>query len=179
MTNEPIPPTRRRWFQFRLRTLLVVMLVISLGMGWVMKERRRIAERREAFVSAGLMFSVGEDSYQPVWHLILFGVDVRFASRIWGDSTTTDDGLVHLRELTRLHSLYLRGDQVTDAGMVHLKGLKQLQVLNLNGTQVTDSGLEQLRELTQLKILWLTDTQVTYAGVAKLQTALPNCKIYP
>ena len=27
-------PNRRRWFQFRLRTLLILMLVISCGLGW-------------------------------------------------------------------------------------------------------------------------------------------------
>lgn len=200
MTTEPTP-TRRRWFQFRSRTLFVVTIVVSLGSAWAIKVRR-IAERRDAFISAGLMFSVREDSYQPLWHLILFGMDVRFAARIWGDSTTTDDGLVHLRELTHLHSLYLSGDQVTDSGLSHLKGLTQLEILSLGGTQltddgvanlkrliqlqelvldgteITDAGLSHLHGLTKLRSLHLGSTRITNDGIAKLQAALPNCKIH-
>ncbi len=66
---------------------------------------------------------------------------------------------------------------VTDASLKHLRVLTHLPVLNLVGTQVTDSDLEQLKGLTQLRALHLTGTKVTDAGVAKLQQALPNCKI--
>ena len=41
----------------------------------------------------------------------------------------------------------------------------------------TDAGLDRLKGFTQLRELDLTGTQVTDAGVAKLQKALPNCKI--
>jgi hypothetical protein len=45
---------------------------------------------------------------------------------------------------------------------------------------VTDrfNPFNNLKGLTQLQILDLQRTKVTDAGVAKLQQALPNCKIY-
>ena len=43
-----------------------------------------------------------------------------------------DAGLAHLKGLTRLQVLNLRGTGVSDAGLVNLKGLTQLQTLNLN-----------------------------------------------
>ena len=43
--------------------------------------------------------------------------------------------------------------------------------------QCDDNTLLQLRCLTKLKHVELTMTNVTDEGVAKLQQALPNCKI--
>ena len=40
-------------------------------------------------------------------------------------------------------SVNLRRTEVTDAGLVHLKGLKNLQTLFLNSTKITDAGLVQ------------------------------------
>jgi len=85
MTNEPIQ-ARRRWFQYRLRTLLVAMLVISLGMGWVIKERRRIAERREVLETAGLFANAKYE--QPAWRTMMLGDDwPAFFSSIDGSSS--------------------------------------------------------------------------------------------
>jgi hypothetical protein len=47
----------------------------------------------------------------------------------------------------------------------------------LSETKVSDQGLEHLRGLSDLIELHLIKTEVTAAGVAKLQAALPNCKI--
>ena len=56
-------------------------------------------------------------------------------------------------DLTTLNRLNLSQNPITDAGLVHLRGLTELRELNVQLTQVTD------------------------AGVAKLQKALPKCKI--
>ncbi len=55
--------------------------------------------------------------------------------------------------------------------------MTELQHLWLQNMRVTDAGLEDLTGLTKLATLDLSGTQVTDAGVAKLQQALPNCKI--
>ncbi len=89
----------------------------------------------------------------------------------------TDAGLVNLKGLARLQKLDIGVTAVTDAGLVNLKDLTQLQELSLFGTRVTDAGLEHLWGLTQLQDLNLISTQGTDAGGAKLQQALPKCKI--
>ena len=61
---------------------------------------------------------------------------------------------------------------------MHLKGLTSLQTLDLRGSQITDTGLAHLKGLTGLQTLYLRSTKVTDAGVAELKKALPNCKIY-
>jgi hypothetical protein len=45
-TEAPRP--RRRWLQFSLRTLLVVMLVAALGMAWVARQRQLAWQRQQA-----------------------------------------------------------------------------------------------------------------------------------
>jgi Leucine-rich repeat (LRR) protein len=90
----------------------------------------------------------------------------------------TDDGLVYLKELKQLQTLYLSGTQVTDAGLVHLKELKQLQSLDLSFTQVTDAGLVHLKELKQLQSLEIGDTQVTDDGLVHLKELKQLQKLY-
>ena len=47
-TAEPKKP-RRRWFQFRLRTLLIGMMLLSVPLGDVAHELRIVAERKAWF----------------------------------------------------------------------------------------------------------------------------------
>jgi len=62
------------------------------------------------------------------------------------NTTVSDEGLRHLKELTKLHALAFSGArQITDAGVVHLKGLESLKRLDLHGTGVTNAGERELQ----------------------------------
>lgn len=63
-------------------------------------------------------------------------------------------------------------EDVRDAGLVHLRGLTGLRELNLRGTKVSDAGLVHLKALTGLRKLDLRHTKVSEAGVQDLQKAL-------
>jgi internalin A len=43
-------------------------------------------------------------------------------------------------------TLYLVETNVTDAGLEHLKGLTRLQILSIKGTKVTDEGVKKLQQ---------------------------------
>ena len=109
-----------------------------------------------------------------LWHLEGFG-HLRHLE-LFG-TKATDAGLGHLAKLGQLQELNLWETQVTDAGLPYLAGLNQLRRLNLNETQVTDAGLRHLVGLRHLETLNLYGTKVSDAGIAKLQRALPDCKI--
>jgi serine/threonine protein kinase len=81
-------------------------------------------------------------------------------------SAVTDDGLVHLRGLSRLIELDLNRTQISDAGLAPLGPLTQLESLDLSGTRTTDSGLTELGELQALRMLNLCFQPVTDAGLA-------------
>lgn len=66
---------------------------------------------------------------------------------------------------------------ITDASLISLKGMKELRLLSLQRNAITDAGLKHLADFKSLNELNLANTQVTAAGIAKLQAALPDCKI--
>jgi len=89
----------------------------------------------------------------------------------------TDADLPVLANLRLLKNLYIGDTQVTDAGMEQISQLTQLTRLELMGTQITDSGLRPLSNLRGLVYLDVRLTGVSAEGVAKLQQALPGCRI--
>ncbi len=100
--------------------------------------------------------------------------DLELGPRLPGVSSA---GLVHLRHLPNLKRLILNYANVDDAGLLYLLSLQNLEELHLDGARITDAGLEHLKGLTRLEGLWLRQTRVTDEGVAKLQDALPTCRI--
>ena len=50
MTGTPLPPTpkpRRRWLQFTLRTLFIMVLACSLPCAWIAERMNRTQRQRE------------------------------------------------------------------------------------------------------------------------------------
>ena len=175
--NVATPP--RRWFQFRLRTLMSVVTLIAVLLGWRLYVwRAQQEQQRQAMAeiqAQGASTSVTFGSYAEA--IILQG---RKADNvvILDNPQLTDDDLKALDNAPLTRSLYLVGSQITDDGLVHLRNLKQLETLDLKkNKRLTDAGLVHLEGLKNLDQLILIGTQVTPAGVKKLQQKLPNTKI--
>jgi hypothetical protein len=193
MTN-PNSANRRR-FRYSLRTLLALIVLVSVGLGWLALKMRKAERQRkavEAIREAGgeveydyqrteggclsvelelpapawLMDLVGDDSFTDVLGVGFF-VPERF------DEVVLED----VKGLTKLEVLNLSDIQVTDDGLGNIEGLTRLRILQLGGTQITDAGLDRLKRLTGLQRLDLTGTQVTKEGINELRKALPNCEI--
>ena len=195
------PEPKRRWYQFRLRSICILTLLVVIACSWLtvtIRNQRKQKAAAEAIEKAG-----GWVKSERTWLGKLLRDDSWMQVNAVGLDNTgiTDAGLVHLQGLKQLQSLGLDNTKVTDAGLMHLQGLSQLQTLSLVNTEVTDAGLVHLQGLSKLQWLWLYDTQVTDAGlvhlqelndlyylglsgtrvtdqgVKKLQQALPNCTI--
>jgi len=78
-----------------------------------------------------------------------------------------------LSRLTKLVELRLERTQVSD--LAPLKALTELRRVYLSGTQVRD--LSPLTKLSRLTSLYLYNTRVSDDQVARLQKALPKCKV--
>jgi hypothetical protein len=84
-------------------------------------------------------------------------------------------GVVH--SSTTLVS-FKEGTKETDCLLADLGELRDLKLLFLRGTDVTDDGLRRLEALHDLQFLRLENCpNITDEGVARLQKALPKCKI--
>ena len=203
--QEDVAPRkpRRRWLRFSLRTLLILVTLLSIGLGTFVHrgERQRRAVAAVKALGGSIRYDVSgtspasdtlsrwlpRDYFDDVYlvslmHCTVTNADLAHISRLTQlevlelDSTNvTDAGLAHVQGLTELTWLSINETQVTDSGLHHLEGLTCLLVLELRDTQVTDAGLAQLQGLTSLKVLDLSRTPVTDGGVAKLQRALPKC----
>jgi hypothetical protein len=193
MTEEY--PKRRKWFQFRLRTLLIIVLVLSLPLSWLAVRMQKARQQREAM---DLLESKGCFMLYPFgWWVDGISVpdgvlgansrvtdaDLRHLQALsdveainLNNTGITDDGLRHLGSLTQLRSLSLESTAITDNGLTHLSDLKNLEYLYLDRTSITDAGVKHLMRLPNLRVLGAYN-QVTPAGYAKLKEAMPNCLI--
>ncbi len=181
MITEPTTPkTGRRWLQFSLRTLLLLVLVACVGMGWFALEMRRARERQQAVEKieelGGVVFFEEDHSGNtirtaPAWLRKPIGEDLFFNVKEvdFRNRSLTDAGLRHLRGLGELQSLSLSDTQVTDAGLVQLESLTHLRELDLMRTSVTDAGLAHLQVLAELRSLVLANAKVTDDGLAYLR----------
>ncbi len=204
---QPDDRPKRRWYQFYLWHLFVLVAVVAIGCAWFRCKMVEADRQREVVeVIQGLGGRVHHD-YQSDgdggWLRNFLGpvllgdvAEVRLdtpqinddalahlqeltnlRTLCLCDTQVTDAGLEHLWGLTTLENLWLDDTFVTDDGLVHLKRLTRLKSLGLSGTQVTDDGLMHLRGLTGLKELRLWSTLVTEDGVKELQQALPGCRV--
>ena len=182
---------KRRWYRFSLKTLLIVMTLFTVAVGWVgsRMNRARVNRERVARVNGKL----DEREWQAAAMIREIGGNVRtellYSRRptilewLFNDPGGPDDptAVDTVRSVEIGSPRYFPpGTKVTKAayaGLEHLKNLGNLEYLNLYGTAVTDAGLEHLKGLKNLKKLYVWQTQVTDEGIAKLKEALPEVTV--
>lgn len=130
-----------RRFQFSLRALLIVMLLVAISLAWFAQRRDRILEEAaiSRVLSKGGMIGGGAD--HTVTEIVFAGQrgDVDLAANL------RDADLDALRAFPRLEKLDLRGRPITDAAVPLLSRLRTLRTLKLAGTNVSDDGINCLR----------------------------------
>jgi len=166
---------RRRWYQFSLRTLLIVVTLSTVPLGWVgwkleqgRRQRATIAwvEKMGGYVG---FEDREEKSWWNEWTDEWFGESVQLVNL--GETQVSD--LSPLAELKNLEELSLNYSPVSD--LSPLAELKKLELLWLNMTAVSD--LSPMAKLKYLEQLSHYKTQVSDEQVEKLRKALPNCEI--
>src|SRR5690242_4393102 len=183
MPEQASPEAWRRWLRISVRGLIVLVLTIGAGLGWMVHrahvQRNAVVAIRRAGGTIGYEWEVQHGYFvpgsqrarpwAPGWLVDRVGGDY-FGSLVFVDLVKrgSDPDLVHVGSLSRLESLGLNWTPVTDAGLAHLTGLTRLRELALMRARITDAGLVHLRGLTSLEDLWLTDTRITDAGLAHL-----------
>jgi hypothetical protein len=197
--EKELPKPKRRRFQLRLRTLLVLVTLASMLIGWVsweldQRRREKVAITWVEEMGGQVSFEAEIDNGFKYWWKTatdnLFGKSVH-SFRLFGDEV---NDLPRLAGLKNLQSLNLRGTPASD--LSPLAGLKNLWELNLSGTSVSDlsplaglslgelnlsgtsvSDLSPLAGMEYLQRLYLEGTKVTEEQIEQLQLALPKCKI--
>jgi hypothetical protein len=168
--NTGNPEPKRRWFQFSLRMLLVLIAVVAIGCGWVAYELNQARQQRQ--IVAAIRHLGGDVDYDchddpsklnAEWLVETFGLD--FCNDVVRVTFRESNGTTF-------------GDADLEQSMKYLRGLPHLGDSDLAFTSITDAGLKQLPLLTNLKYISLLHTAVTAAGVEDLKSALPHTMIH-
>jgi hypothetical protein len=172
----------RRWYQYGLRSLMILFLVVGIGMTWLVAIKRK-AEKQKAAVDAirkeggwvqyGYEIDASGNGVaksmppEPAWLRDALGGD--FFNNVVRVSIKSDAGMKYLKDFNDLQYLDLRDAKATNAALNNLTGLVRLNSLDLNSTGVTDDNLEHLEESSQLRELNLGSTGITDDGLQHLK----------
>jgi hypothetical protein len=147
-------------FQFRLQTLLAVLAVFLVWLGYHAERSHRQKHAVAAIEALG--GHVGYPNEDDT-----AGGPTRWLERRLG------------KDFVRpVSAVFLAGRPIDDADLDCLAELPSLETVNLASTPLTDAGLERLRGLTLLRHVDVRFTQVSEEGVNSLRAALPNAKVY-
>jgi Leucine rich repeat len=185
-TTDPQARTRRRWYQFGLRTLLIFVTLAGCGFGWLGFKVR--AAREQAAAVAAIQKLRGDVHFDyefgphwtilrnakppgPTWLRALLGDDCfRDVVLVTLDyAQVSDADMKPFMAFTKITNLDLTGSSVTNWGLEKLAGLMRLKRLTLEGTVITDAGLEHIKGLTELSELDLNKTLITDGGMEHLK----------
>jgi hypothetical protein len=190
-----VPPAKRRKrFGLSLRVLMLLVLLLGGGLGWLAYWARVQREAVAAIEAAGgtvfydLEWAYGEfgpkprKSRWPKRLVKLVGPDylghVMAVQFLYGPSNKADDEVMaqigrlgHLEDLEfagpDYNTVRTKGDSlVTDAGIAHLQGLNRLRRLRLYDT--ADQTASKLSRLAMLEELIIESERLTDAGLVYL-----------
>ena len=173
-----------RRFQFSLRSLLVLVVVVALLCSWFMVELKVAREQKAAVegiekLGGGVIYDYEVDQFDkqlvepsaPLCLRNLLGSD--FLGDVVGvslwDAKVTDTWFEHLKGFNKLDAINLAGTPITDSGLEQLALWPKLRYLYLDYTGITNLGLERLRALRQLRVLSLNGTRITDDGLRQLR----------
>jgi hypothetical protein len=160
-----------RWYQYRLRTVLLIVLACSILCSWFALRKQKASRQKEAV--AAIKALEGDVFYDYQFDLSgRLTLKSQPSTPLWLRERLGDDFF------NDVHFVGLESSKITDAEIEHVKCLTNLRWLRLNLSAITDEGLPKLNGLSRLEKLFIEDTKVTEDGVKRLQQALPNCKIY-
>jgi hypothetical protein len=191
---------KRRWAQFRLRSLFVLVAIAAVPCAWLawkMEHWRREQKAITALTELGGMVYYHDQfkredfrNYSnrkppgPQWVRRLFGDDffanvavVRLSQEM------RDADIAQLRTMPRLREI-IGWSSITDSGLTNICQISTLKRLDLHHAKITDSGLRQLCGLPRLESLFLENLGVSDAGLVHVkgmkslrELGLHYCKI--
>jgi hypothetical protein len=157
MENPSSTPRRwwnRRLIRLSLRMLMLLVLVLAGGLGWVVHRARVQRDAVAAIEKTGgrvvyhwqktpagttAVTNLKAEPPWPKWLVGHLGVDYfGHVELAFLGEHATDDTMAHLGRLPRLEGMTVRrGSGVTDAGVAHLRDLVELNTIDLNGSNET------------------------------------------
>jgi hypothetical protein len=184
-TDQPLAPKhKRRWRQYSLRTLMIIVTLFAVACSWLAVKMRQAKVQKSAVNTIELVGGMVWYDYQetaprtfyalattrePKWLRRLLSddffnkpvkVDMRF------NSSKDDDWVKAINILPSLKTLLVYGQNVTDETLDNLSDLSNLEELRLSGGLISDHGLKNLGKFPNLHRLMMDNTQITDSGLS-------------
>jgi hypothetical protein len=186
---------KRRWLQFRLKTIFVIVALHCVPLAWLgvrlnqkRKERMAVAAIQEFDCLVGYDWQGhvvnGSWAFTLPRKPTVVPSGPRWLRQFLGDDFFSHAVFVHFFPRRQVFVTALTKRDIwtvyrdLDATVfLRLGELTTLEEVVLDESPVTDADLIHFRSLTNLRKLRVKSTKVSAAGVDALQKALPNCKI--
>jgi len=193
MTNHgPTPPVAkpRRWYQFSLRTLVVVVVIVSMALGLFAARLQRARRQAEAVavlqkhgyvmydyayskVKGQRQYDPNAESVVPRWLVNLlredFFHDVFVVATVVDDQSSDSHDRIckAVKQLHRLKELHIGADPGIEFNLDRLAIGRDLEEFSLAGQCRVDS-LGPVRKLPKLKTLSLSEVTLTKEGLESI-----------
>jgi hypothetical protein len=193
---------KRRWFRFSLRTLLVVVTILSVWLGYQLNTARQQAASNRSIKQIGgwsyydfqqgqpktgpnasavsplpdwLIDWFGNDFFHPIVEVnLVYHYDARQARH--ENAAGSGDDLKFLEGLPQLRSLCLHKYQVSDDGFQYVGRASNLERLFVwDAFPITDRGVKHLHNLRNLEMIHLSNSKITDQSL-KVLAKLPRLK---
>jgi hypothetical protein len=173
--------------RYRLRTLLIVVTVISAALGLLVSEYRRVVQQRQVLDGiddlgggVGKLYSLSILNPRTILRSLFGNEGYASEHLVYFDSQANtqlqdEDDLRLLNDLEHVTQLTLRGPFFTDKSLRQIAPLRELKRLRLEDTQVTAAGFKELQFPSQLEYLLLTGATIDDSTLSCL-TGFPNLK---
>jgi hypothetical protein len=171
---------RRSLFQISLRTLLGLMTVAAIGLGYITyrarEQRAAVARVKELGGRVVYDWEMANTSVAnpapPGWPWLrrLMGDEYfQDVGRVFLEKTPVSDAdLPVICQLRRVQSISLWQGNISDEGLATLEGLSKLSHLDLRETKITSAGLASFKPPPTLSMLLLADTKIGGDGARAL-----------
>lgn len=174
----------RRFLRFGLRTFLVIVTLMGVGLAWVAKERRQSQWEKDVSLTlvnkygAEVVFSGPYDSRELRTQNKSPNRWQKHSKEILGERIASIRGegfeIGNLVGLSKLDTLRINWTNCTD--LSPLAGLTKLEVLYVNAPNVTDvSAIGRLTRLQALSLLTSARNVTQLAGLKRLRELYLHC----
>jgi len=175
---------RRHWFRFSLRTLLIFMALLSIGLALIVRPIHRMVERQHAVVrlqEAGVSVSCQSGGIQTIlgdfsltWLGEHFGDVSFFNVELIALPPEVDHSLIRLLALfPETQGLMVTTAEFSDADLKYILPMRDLEMVDFIGAPITDEGVAQLAKLKKINYVSLIASDVTNEALDVI-AQLPN-----